>query len=215
MSDSSELLAAPPVEPGEDANHETPLAREPASPASAGQAAPVSPPETMMEERAPRSRAQSRGAPTYYAAGFWHRLLAACIDLAAIVPVALLLYLLVGSVAGVGLPPSRHHGFDFWLDLMLAGDPALITLVGLLGAVATIYALVFQLTWGHTLGMRVMKIRIIDQYGTPLSTARAAARTAGYLASAATLGLGFLWIGFDSEKRGLQDWLSGTYVVKA
>jgi uncharacterized RDD family membrane protein YckC len=29
-----------------------------------------------------------------------------------------------------------------------------------------------------------------------------------------TLGLGFLWIGFDSEKRGLQDWVSGTYVVK-
>ena len=33
--------------------------------------------------------------------------------------------------------------------------------------------------------------------------------------SVATLGLGFFWIGFDSEKRGLHDWLAGTYVVKA
>ena len=34
------------------------------------------------------------------------------------------------------------------------------------------------------------------------------------MAGLATLGLGFLWIAFDSEKRGLHDWLSGTYVVK-
>jgi uncharacterized RDD family membrane protein YckC len=26
--------------------------------------------------------------------------------------------------------------------------------------------------------------------------------------------LGFLWIGFDSEKRGLHDWIAGTYVVR-
>ena len=26
--------------------------------------------------------------------------------------------------------------------------------------------------------------------------------------------LGFLWIAFDSEKRGWHDWLAGTYVVK-
>jgi uncharacterized RDD family membrane protein YckC len=27
--------------------------------------------------------------------------------------------------------------------------------------------------------------------------------------------LGFLWVGFDSEKRGLHDWIAGTYVIKA
>ena len=32
--------------------------------------------------------------------------------------------------------------------------------------------------------------------------------------AAATLGLGFAWIGFDREKRGLHDWLAGTYVVR-
>jgi Tol biopolymer transport system component len=56
--------------------------------------------------------------------------------------------------------------------------------------------------------------RIIDVYGERPSVARAAARTGGYLACVATLGLGFLWIGFDSERRGLHDWVAGTYVVK-
>jgi uncharacterized RDD family membrane protein YckC len=125
------------------------------------------------------------------------------------------MYALVSRVGGVGLPASRHYGVDFWLDLLLAGDPALITLVALLVAVATIYVLVFQITLSRTPGMRVLKIRIVDQYGATPSTARVAARTAGYLAAAATLGLGFIWIGFDSEKRGLHDWLSGTYVVRA
>ena len=44
---------------------------------------------------------------------------------------------------------------------------------------------------------------------------QALARCAGYVASVATLFLGFLWIGFDSEKRGLQDWIAGTYVIRA
>jgi uncharacterized RDD family membrane protein YckC len=62
--------------------------------------------------------------------------------------------------------------------------------------------------------MRAVKIRIIDLYGDEPSTRRALLRTVGYLAGFATLGLGFLWVGFDAERRGLHDWLSGTYVVK-
>lgn len=180
------------------------------------------PPPRAESQAHPRDRPRPgsrhdahRDAPVFFVAGFWHRLLAALVDLAVIIPVALVTYGLVSRVGGVTLPPSRHYGVDFWLDLLLDGDPALITLVGLLVAVATIYVLVFQITLSHTPGMRVMKIRIVDQYGASPSTARAAARTSGYLASAATLGLGFIWIGFDSEKRGLHDWLSGTYVVRA
>ena len=161
------------------------------------------------------ARKRTRNAPEFFAAGFWRRAAGALIDLAIIVPVVALMYLVVSKAADISVPSSRHHGVDFWLDLLLEGDPALITLVGLLLAIATIYVLVFQIILSRTPGMRIMKLRIIDQYGEPPSTARAAARTSGYLASAATLGLGFIWIGFDSEKRGLHDWLSGTYVVRA
>lgn len=177
------------------------------------------------QERAAASRsagdsgnAPRRGrppAPTFYVAGFWHRLVAAGIDLAVIVPVSWLLSWVAGALTGVSLPASRHRSIDFWLDLLLASDPALLGILGMTLAIATVYVLVFQITLAHTPGMRIMKIRIIDQYGDPPSVGRCAARTTGYLAAAATLGLGFIWIGFDSEKRGLHDWLSGTYIVKA
>lgn len=165
---------------------------------------------------APRAATRSSrpAAPTFYAAGFWHRLGAASLDLAIILPVALTLAWVSGKVTGVHLPASRHHGLDFWLDLLLASDPALLGIIGLSLATATVYVLVFQVTWACTPGMRLARIHIIDLYGDAPPIVRVIARTAGYLAAVVTLGLGFVWIGFDSEKRGLHDWLSGTYVVK-
>lgn len=177
----------------------------------------------------PRSRAASQAgnaarsagrsgraaAPTFYAAGFWRRLGAAIVDVAVILPVALILSWLAGQLAGVHLPESRHYGVDFWLDLLLSSDPALLGMLGLLLATAAIYAAIFQITWAATPGMRMLGLVIIDLYGDPPSVLRSIARTAGYLLSVATLGLGFLWIGFDRERRGLHDWLSGTHVVKA
>jgi uncharacterized RDD family membrane protein YckC len=182
----------------------------------AGEAAPREPAAAQpVRRQTPATRRSPGQAPMFYVAGFWRRLVAAALDLAIILPVALLLGWIAGALTGVHVPPSRHRGIDFWLDLLLANDPALIGIVGLTLAVATVYALIFQIVLARTPGMRIMKIRIIDQYGELLTTGRAAARTAGYLAALATLGLGFIWIGFDSEKRGLHDWVSGTYVVKA
>jgi uncharacterized RDD family membrane protein YckC len=162
-----------------------------------------------------RGAASARpGTQNVLVAGFWRRLGAALIDLGIVGPVALILTALASLVAGVELPPSRMRGLDFWLDLALSGDPALSMAMGLFVAIGLIYLLVFQITTARTIGMRVLGLRIIDVYGDPPSSARCAARTAGYLAGAATLLLGFLWIGFDSEKRGLHDWLAGTYVIR-
>ncbi len=162
----------------------------------------------------PAPTRRRREAPVFRVAGFWRRLAAAAIDLAIILPVALALSWVAGKAAGVHLPPSRHRGLDFWLDLFLASDPALFGAIGLTLAIATVYILLFQVTMAQTPGMRALKTRIIDVYGDPPAIGRAATRTVGYLVGIATLGLGFLWIGFDSEKRGLHDWLSRTYVVK-
>jgi uncharacterized RDD family membrane protein YckC len=151
---------------------------------------------------------------TFYVGGFWRRLAGGAIDLAILLPICLILTWLAGALSGVHLPASRHRGLDFWLDLFLGTDPALIGGLGLSVAIGLIYALVFQVTRQRTVGMRLFGMRVIDVYGDPPTIARCAARTAGYLAGLATLGLGFLWIGFDSERRGLHDWLSGTYVIK-
>jgi uncharacterized RDD family membrane protein YckC len=82
-------------------------------------------------------------------------------------------------------------------------------------AIGMTYLVVFHIVLGRTLGMRVLKMKVIDVYGDAPSPARSLVRCAGYLASVATLFLGFLWVGFDSEKRGLHDWIAGTYVIRA
>jgi uncharacterized RDD family membrane protein YckC len=162
----------------------------------------------------PKARPRS-ATSTVAVAGFWRRLGGAGIDAAIILPVALLLTWIASAIAGIHLQPGKTRDLDFWLDLMLTCDPAVMTAVIIILAVTTIYLVVFQETIAQTMGMRVMNVRIIDVYGVVPSYTRVGLRTAGYLASLATLFLGFLWIGFDAEKRGLHDWIAGTYVIRA
>ena len=182
----------------------------------AGEEAPPKP----IGETAPLARPTpkpKREAASVYVVGFWKRAAAAAIDLAVVVPAALLITWIASKVAGVHLPPSNLHvlDLDLWIDLVLANDPALLMAFVLFLAIGLTYLLVFQITTGRTLGMRVLKIKIIDVFGDRPSPARCIARCAGYLASIATLFLGFLWIGFDAEKRGLHDWIASTYVIRA
>jgi uncharacterized RDD family membrane protein YckC len=157
------------------------------------------------------------GAPTVHVVGFWRRAVAAAIDFAVVIPIALVITWIVSKIAGVHLPPSNLKllDVDLWLDLILQTDPALVTGLTLFTALGLAYLLVCHIVLGRTLGMRALKMRIIDVYGDRPSPARCIIRCAGYVASVATLFLGFLWMGFDSEKRALQDWLAGTYVIRA
>ncbi|MEJ7599113.1 MAG: RDD family protein [Kofleriaceae bacterium] len=160
--------------------------------------------------------ATKRDPEVVHVAGFWKRLVAAIVDLAIVIPVALLITLLVSKIADVSM--AHRPGLfdlDLWIDLVLATDPALVMAFVLFVALGLVYLLVCHIVLGRTLGMRLLKLRVIDIYGERPSPARCAARCAGYLASAATLFLGFLWMGFDSEKRALQDWIAGTYVIRA
>lgn len=170
----------------------------------------------VMEVPLVREAPRKREAATVHVVGFWKRLLAAAIDFSIVIPASLLMTLLVTKIAGVHLPPSNIHltDIDQWLDLALRTDPALVTAFVMLIAIGMTYLLVFQIVLGRTLGMRVLRMKVIDVYGERPSPARCCARTAGYLASVATLFLGFLWMGFDSEKRALQDWIAGTYVIR-
>ena len=192
---------------------------EPAFLGPIGLATSEPPPTVATRERAerpPTARPLARQAPTTVTvAGFWRRFGAAAIDAGIVLPVAMLLTWIASAIAGIHLPPGRNRGLDFWLDLVLTSDPAVMTAVIITLAVMTLYLFLFQATVGQTLGMRVLALRVIDVYGEPPSYLRAGLRTAGYLVSLGTLVLGFLWIGFDAEKRGLHDWIAGTYVIKA
>jgi uncharacterized RDD family membrane protein YckC len=175
---------------------------------------PTRPPPSPVVLEPPRPVA--RQAPAVHVVGFWKRALAAAIDLAVVAPIAGLIVLVVGKLAGVSLPQRVGLlDLDMWIDLVLATDPALVMGLTLFAAIGLVYLLVAHIVLGRTLGMRLLKLRIIDVYGDPPSPGRCVARCAGYVAGVATLFLGFLWMGFDSEKRGLQDWIAGTYVIRA
>jgi uncharacterized RDD family membrane protein YckC len=178
-----------------------------------GQREPAPPVRTTPT---PEPRPQ-RNAPVVHVVGFWKRAAAAIVDLAIVIPTALVLSWIVGAITGIALPPSnlRVIDIDWWIDLVLAGDPALVMGLVMMFGTGLAYLLVFHIVAGHTLGMRLLKLRVIDVYGDRPSPARCAARCAGYLAGVATLFLGFLWMGFDAEKRGVQDWIAGTYVIRA
>jgi uncharacterized RDD family membrane protein YckC len=196
--------------------HVAPAAEAREDGGGSGRGEPRMPPSRGGSEAGRREPGpRSDRAPTFYVAGFWRRLGAGLLDAAVLIPLSLLLCWIAGAMTGLELPPANHRGLDFWLDMFLANEPALLGAIGLTLAIGLLYLFLFQATTGRTLGMRALGLRVIDVYGDPPTMLRAGGRAAAYLASVATLGLGFLWIGFDSEKRALHDWLAGTYVVKA
>jgi uncharacterized RDD family membrane protein YckC len=178
-----------------------------------GVAPPPGPPGARAAEK-PKASDVSPRASRHLAAGFWRRLLAALVDSAIILPVSLALAWGAGAAAGIQLPATSQSGVDFWLDLLLGADPALLGFVILLATIAAAYSLIFESTLSRTPGMMMAGARIIDVYGDSPGVGRVLLRTIGYGVSAATLGLGFLWIGVDARKRSLHDWISGTHVIK-
>ena len=63
---------------------------------------------------------------------------------------------------------------------------------------------------GQTLGMRVWRLRVVSCKGGPVSWQLATWRFLAALASLLCLGLGFLWVMHDRERRAWHDRLSGT-----
>lgn len=166
-----------------------------------------------LARAAERAPVRDEGQPVWVA-GFWRRALAGLVDLAIVAPLAVAAVWLASRLAHLDLPPLHGAKLDAWLDLLLAGDPAMLGVLGLAAAIGAVYLALFQALAGATPGMRLLRLAVIDVYGDPPSALRALVRTAGTFASTALVGLGFLWIAFDREKRGLHDWLSGTYVIK-
>lgn len=149
------------------------------------------------------------------AAGFWRRLAATVVDGIVLSTVALLLGTIMLLILRQPLPHLGQLGPDYLVDVAVNGGVAAEIGLGLLAVLAFAYFFLFTVLRGQTFGKHLMHVKVIDAYGDRPSAWRALARTAAYLPSLALLALGFLWIGFDREKRGLHDWLADTYVVCA
>lgn len=77
------------------------------------------------------------------------------------------------------------------------------------------YLVLTQGLCGRTFGMMLTNTRIVDSqtFEAPSAT-RALVRAAAYFIAAAPAMLGIVWAAFDGRRRGWQDFISGTIVVR-
>ena len=160
----------------------------------------------------PTGEAPTRDATQpVHVAGFWHRLAAAAVDSFCLAPAVLLLVSVAFLAAGPTVRASLQ--FDSLLELFLAGGGLFYGLFAVAILIVLVYGFLFTVTTGATPGLRLLRLRVIDIYGESPQCRRAATRSGALLLGSALFGLGLFWIAFDREKRGLHDWMAGTYVI--
>jgi uncharacterized RDD family membrane protein YckC len=136
--------------------------------------------------------------PVY--AGFWIRVLAALIDTLLL---AVITFPLLGLIYGRAYFENTTELFAGPLDVLISW---------VLPAIAVI---LFWMYRQATPGKSAVGAKIVDAAtGAAPSRGQCIGRYFGYLVSTIPLGLGLVWVAFDSRKQGWHDKLAGTVVIR-
>lgn len=135
--------------------------------------------------------------PVQYA-GFWVRVVATILD---------------GFILGIPITilVSALFGWEWYTGGATSGQADFVNFV--LWITVTV---AFWVNWdGKTPGKKIMGIKIVTYHGRQeFGYGKALLRyLLGYTVSALLLGLGFLLVAFQKEKRGLHDFIAGTCVI--
>jgi uncharacterized RDD family membrane protein YckC len=138
--------------------------------------------------------------------GFWIRVGAKSIDGF----ILLVVNMIIGGVLSVFLPVAH--------DIVSASSGANLarTIIDLVLQLGTNwgYQIYFLGAHGATLGKMACKIKVINADGSGLTYGMAFKRTLAELVCGITLGIGYLMVAFDEEKRGLHDRICNTRVIR-
>lgn len=156
----------------------------------------------------------SNPATSVIVAGFWRRWLAALLDAMLLGPVLLLVAFIAFKITGLPFPRPGHLRPEAVLEMVISGQSVLYGTVLMVLLLVMLYGALFLSVTGATPGLKLLGMKVISVYGRHPEPWRVVLRCLGFLVSCLLLGTGFLWIGFDREKRGLPDWLAGTYVIR-
>ncbi len=166
--------------------------------------------DTAPVSRRPVSRAPSPAADLggVRYAGFWIRVGAYIIDYIIInvivVVISGVVGLLIGLIAGLS-----HQSDQSALPALAGGIGAVIGI-----AIVIVYYVKFNSgPWQATPGKRLVGIHIITESGEPVSGWLAFGRYFAYMLSGLPLFLGFMWVGWNPEKKGFHDMVCGTRVI--
>jgi uncharacterized RDD family membrane protein YckC len=131
--------------------------------------------------------------------GFWPRVGASIID-------AILMGVIIGPVL------MAFYGEEYWFSESFIQGPMDLLFSYIFPAAAVI---VFWVAKQATPGKMAISAKIVDaKTGNSPSTGQCIVRYFGYYLSTLPLGLGLLWVAFDSRKQGWHDKLAGTLVVR-
>jgi len=149
--------------------------------------------------------AESIGLP----AGFWIRLVAHFIDQLFLAIIGFIIGLMIATF----LVDTSVNGV---LDFDFATVPAFVWWA--LGTTVVLEVLYFTVAigaWGRTIGKTMLGIRVVRTNGTRVSYVRSLARCLLYLVQLELImGLTFIVIAFNPEKRGIHDMICNTGVVR-
>ncbi|KRT73954.1 MAG: hypothetical protein XU12_C0006G0122 [Deltaproteobacteria bacterium CSP1-8] len=143
-------------------------------------------------------------------AGFWIRLFARTIDLILILATFNLFYLGDRMGADAGLWAPSGFGEGFWFDRLSAENVVRIVFFVFFPAFYYVY---LHGAFGQTFGKMALRIKVVNEDGSPLDYRKAFLRWLGYFLCDLTLDLGYLWAAFDLRKQGLHDKVCRTIVV--
>lgn len=143
--------------------------------------------------------------------GFWRRSVAYGID-KMILQVFYIILFVAGLLIQGGDQPAWHGmEMDLYESLVGTGVIWIYYLMSLF--LDMIYFTWFHGTIGQTPGKMLMRLRVVQATGEPMTFGIAFLRWVGYLISTLAAYLGFIWIAFDRRKQGWHDKIAGTMVV--
>lgn len=170
----------------------TPIVSPPIQTTTTSQAAGIQVPQTNQVTAVPVNIVY---------ASFWRRLGAMLIDGIILEAAAFVLSLFFGSTTS----GTRSVGFN------LSGTPAVI-----LQIIFLVYVVFFTTKFGKTLGKMALKIKVIDpNTNLPPKIGKAMLReVVGKFVSSIAIGLGYLWVLWDTKKQAWHDKIAKTIVIK-
>jgi|RhiMetdeSRZDD1v2_1073273.scaffolds.fasta_scaffold44955_5 uncharacterized RDD family membrane protein YckC len=167
--------------------------------------------ESSLEFAAPAQRIEWPSEPIVGIrwGGFFRRLGACLIDLVMII----LLFALMGGMAYIGYKVglAAHNRLLSWSN----AAPLMTYLICAWAGLTTAYFVVFHGREGKTIGKWLLGLRVVGSDQAPVSYRRALLRWIGTVGFGfVSLGLSFLWILWQREKRGWHDFLARTWVIR-
>lgn len=125
-------------------------------------------------------------------AGFWGRVAALLLDLVLVMVAEMTFNFVIWALTDDRLAAAASRAFRF------LASPC--------------YFVFLHWARGQTLGKMLFRIRVVMVDGSPLPFGRSVLRHLGSWLSAAILGIGYLFVAFRADKRGLHDLIAGTRV---